>query len=76
MTVSVASCEAAVRMMEILRLFGERHIWTTEELAERLGVGQRAVQRYLLYLSTEPFYVPFLNDDTCWSVPADWRPRL
>jgi predicted HTH transcriptional regulator len=68
--------ETALRLMQIMGLFSERRCWTAEELAQRLTVTQRTVERDLLYLSSAPYYVPFCDDSTCWSVPADWRPRL
>jgi predicted DNA-binding transcriptional regulator YafY len=78
MTVQVTNGQVALRYLRIMGLFADRKRWTTGELSERLAVTPRQVEKDLLYLSTEPLYVPLDYDDEerSWSVPADWRPRL
>jgi len=66
----------ALRWLWIMGLFGERQNWTTLELAERTRVGRRTIERDLLILQGEPFYMPLINDDNVWSVIDGWRARL
>ena len=78
MRVRVTQGEVALRYLHIMSLFTERKRWKTAELAERLGITHVQVERDLVYLSTEPFYMPIQYDrdvQTYW-IDEDWRPRL
>ena len=47
----------AVRLVDMMRRLKERP-YTTQQLCELYGVSPRTVQRDLLTLEGEPFYVP------------------
>lgn len=66
--------DRVMRLLRVLAMFQSRpYGLTTRELAERLGVSQRTVQRDLLHLQSE-LYVPFVEDHGRWRVPPEYFP--
>lgn len=54
--------QKAVRLVALMRLFEQRRSWSSAELAKRLGVHQRTMQRDLLDLQSYPLYFPLVED--------------
>ena len=69
----------AVRLVRLMQLL-ERRNWSVRELASECRVSRRTIQRDLLVLQGEPFYLPLvceggrwgLMDDTEWRAPRVW----
>ncbi|MCC7105150.1 MAG: transcriptional regulator, partial [Chloroflexi bacterium] len=57
-------------------LGGARHGLTTRQLAERLGVSQRTVQRDLADLQEPSYGVPLVEDAGRWQLLEDYKPLL
>lgn len=53
----------AVRLIALMQLFEQRGTWSSAELAERMGVTQRTIQRDLLDLQSYPLYFPLVEDE-------------
>ena len=62
----------ALRLIEMVRLLRERSL-TTIELAGRLSVSNRTVQRDLLALQGEPLYIPLTQNGVAWTILRGWR---
>jgi predicted DNA-binding transcriptional regulator YafY len=64
--------DRVMRLMRVLTLFLARpHGLTTQEVAERLEVTSRTVQRDILHLQSD-LHVPFVRIGTRWTVPGDY----
>lgn len=61
------ACARAVRLIEMIRLLEARG-WRKRELAKRLGIGLRTIERDLLDIQGEPLYVPLVQDRGRWRV--------
>jgi predicted DNA-binding transcriptional regulator YafY len=60
----MSAVSRAVRLLALLRLLGAHPAGlTTREIAERLGVSPRTVQRDLIEVQAEPLYAPLWQDD-------------
>lgn len=58
----------AVRLIALRELLRDKYWWTAGELAERLAVSRRTVQRDIAALGEEPLYEPIME------LPAPARP--
>ena len=65
----------ALRLIRIMQLLHD-HPFTAVELAERLEVNKRTIQRDLCALQSEPLYVPIVESDQkgdAWTILRGWR---
>jgi predicted DNA-binding transcriptional regulator YafY len=64
--------DRVMRLMRVLTLFQAKpHGLTTREIAERLEVSQRTVQRDLLHLQSE-LHMPFVEVGSRWVLPSQF----
>lgn len=64
--------DRVMRLMRVLALFQAKpHGLTTHEIAERLEVSQRTVQRDLLHLQSE-LHIPYVQVSSRWVLPSQF----
>jgi predicted DNA-binding transcriptional regulator YafY len=60
------SLAKAVRLVREIQLFEAGGYYRTQDLAERLRVSRRTIERDLLDLQGEPFYLPLVEEERWW----------